>query len=295
MGRLDCWPSVWAAPEYLHLQPFLAASCFWGGILVFAVTVFVVAALQSRERERQKSMWPIYVMAAGMVVVGVGAAGFFWPQPSGPTLAENISKPDAPVNKSAAAILLDAALEQLPRISPADGIIYTFAIVRDKNGIQAYPSKYQLNPNAAIDWTPFFPDWPIWGISKWEITSTTTESVFEAVIPIKLIFKEMIPFTGQPVQIGEMITSTNGKQMKSGSVVATKEIEIRIGRIQPQTPYILYFVNRTEYLVDIDVPPEGRVENFKKSELDEQKFGMKLGRTTGLNLAASSNAAKVPR
>jgi hypothetical protein len=82
--------------------------------------------------------------------------------------------------------------------------------------------------------------------------------------------------------------------MRSGDVVETKDVEIRIGRIHPQTPYVLYFVNRTERLVEIDVPSEGRTENFNKPELNI-KFAMKLGRTSGLSLMASSNASKVPQ
>lgn len=30
-----------AAPEYFHLKPYFAAFCFWGGIIVFVVTVFI--------------------------------------------------------------------------------------------------------------------------------------------------------------------------------------------------------------------------------------------------------------
>jgi hypothetical protein len=101
-------------------------------------------------------------------------------------------------------------------------------------------------------------------------------------------------YAGEPVQIGTLVTSTNGKQMRSGDVVETKDVEIRIGRIHPQTPYVLYFVNRTERLVEIDVPSEGRTENFNKPELNI-KFAMKLGRTSGLSLMASSNASKVPQ
>jgi hypothetical protein len=236
---------------------------------------------------------PILVVCLGSSILVAGLVWLFRIESPSKLPPETLAIPAAAVPKLG--ILLDAALEMLPNISPADGVINTFAIMPDKNGIQAYPTKYQFGPNAAINWAPLFPDWPVFGISKWEITSTTSESVFEAVVPIKLIFREMVPHVaGQPVQIGEMITSTNGKQMKSGPVVATKDIEIRIGRIQPQTPYIFYFVNRTEYLVDIDVPQEGRVENFRKPELD-YKFGMKLGRTTGLSLIASANAAKVPQ
>jgi hypothetical protein len=72
--------AMMAAPEYLHLKPAIAATCFWGGLLVFVVTVFVLAALQSREREERKSMWPIVTMAAGMIIFGIGIAGYFWPQ-----------------------------------------------------------------------------------------------------------------------------------------------------------------------------------------------------------------------
>lgn len=72
--------AMMAAPEYLHLKPAFAATFFWGGILIFVVTVFAVAVLQSRERERRrKPMWPIIAMAVGVTIFGTGAAGYFWP------------------------------------------------------------------------------------------------------------------------------------------------------------------------------------------------------------------------
>src|SRR5574337_1720964 len=78
--------AMMAAPEYFHLKPHLAALCFWGGIIVFVVTVFIVAAVLGYEREeRRKAMWPIVAMAIGMMVFGVGAAGYFWPNASSET------------------------------------------------------------------------------------------------------------------------------------------------------------------------------------------------------------------
>ena len=72
--------AMMAAPEYFHLKPNLAALCFWGGIIVFAVTVFIVAVVSGYEREeRHKAMWPIVAMAIGMMIFCVGAAAYFWP------------------------------------------------------------------------------------------------------------------------------------------------------------------------------------------------------------------------
>jgi hypothetical protein len=87
--------AMMAAPEYLHLQLTLAPLCFWGGIIVFVVTVFIVAALLRREREeRHKAMWPIVVMALGMIIFGIGAAGYFWPSEiSGPQKVAEVTQP----------------------------------------------------------------------------------------------------------------------------------------------------------------------------------------------------------
>ena len=72
--------AMMAAPEYLHLKPVLAALIFWGGIGVFILTVIVVFALSAREQERRhKTMWPIFAMALGVIIFGVGAMAFFWP------------------------------------------------------------------------------------------------------------------------------------------------------------------------------------------------------------------------
>jgi hypothetical protein len=72
--------AMMAAPDYLKLQPFFAAPIFWGGIIVFALTIFVVIALSTHEQEKKhKPMWPIVTMAIGVLIFGVGAAGYFWP------------------------------------------------------------------------------------------------------------------------------------------------------------------------------------------------------------------------
>ena len=72
--------AMMAAPEYLKMQPSVAAMFFWAGIIVFVVTIFMVISLSVREQERRhKAMWPILTMAAGVLIFGVGAAGFFWP------------------------------------------------------------------------------------------------------------------------------------------------------------------------------------------------------------------------
>jgi hypothetical protein len=73
----------------------------------------------------------------------------------------------------------------------------------------------------------------------------------------------------------------------------TNQSAFKVGRVYPQTPYVIYFVNRTRYLVDIEVPSEGRVQDFSKTGADfETKLDMKLGRTTGLHLVPSPNATK---
>jgi hypothetical protein len=125
--------AMMAAPDYLHLKPVLAATCFWGGIIVFIATVFVVAALQSREREQgHKPMWPIFTMAAGMIVFGVGAAGYFWPaassdKPSAGAEVQNPKATDSPVAESSGL-----------RISISD-------VIFDPNGPTEYYVEFRLS------------------------------------------------------------------------------------------------------------------------------------------------------
>jgi hypothetical protein len=215
-------------------------------------------------------------------------------------LAKSAPSQDAPQPAlSKPGILLDIAFELLPRISPPDGTIQLFEIRQDQEGIQAFPIKYQFDPSATIDWQRVFPDWPSFGISKCEITSTTSESVFDAIIPVNLIFREMILDTPglPPVEVGGVLQSSlGGIQMRSGNVVMTQQSSFRVGRIYPQTPYVIYFVNRTKYLVDIQVPSEGKVQDFSKTGADfEAKLNMKLGRTIGLHLTPSSTALRSPQ
>ena len=40
--------AMMAAPVYLDLKPALAARLFWAGVIVFAVTIFIVMALSAR-------------------------------------------------------------------------------------------------------------------------------------------------------------------------------------------------------------------------------------------------------
>jgi hypothetical protein len=69
-----------AAPEYLHLGPTWSAVLFWGGIIVFLITIVVVGALSIHEqRKRRAVFWPVLLMSFGAVVFGVGAAWYLWP------------------------------------------------------------------------------------------------------------------------------------------------------------------------------------------------------------------------
>jgi hypothetical protein len=222
---------------------------------------------------------------------------------AGPTMLVIGAKPEVlasgPILATAApGILLDIAFEVLPRISPPDGTIHVFDIRQEQAGIHAALIEHQFNPSEMIDWKQRFPEWPIFGVSKGEIISTTNDSVFYAVIPINLIFREMIPDRPglPPVEIGGVLQATSGGvQMRSGRVMMTQQSSFRVGRIYPQTPYVIYFVNRTEYLVDIEVPSEGKVQDFSKIGADfETKLNMKLGRTTGMHLSPSPNAPKSP-
>jgi hypothetical protein len=256
-------------------------------------------------------MWPQYLMALAAVLFFVGLIGFLQlnvvpPKqretagnlPENPSVPEQSQPAAVPQQAPLPSILLDFANDVLPRVSPPDGTIHLFEIREEQAGIQAFLIEHQFSPSEVIDWQKRFPEWPIFGISKCEITSTTNESVFYAVIPINLKLREMIPDTpGLPaIEVGGMIQATTGGiQMRSGRVMMTQSAGFKVGRIYPQTPYVIYFVNRTKYLVDIEVPAEGKVQDFSQTGKDfEKKLNMKLGRTTGLYLPTSILAKSLP-
>jgi hypothetical protein len=213
----------------------------------------------------------------------------------GNSQAPEHNEPESPISKAILpSIELDFSNAILPRVSPPDGTLYLFEVQEKDADIQAVLVEHQFGPSEVIDWQKRFPEWPIFGISKCEITSTTNESVFYAVIPINLKFNEMIPDTPglPPVEVGGMVQAFTGGgiRMRSGRVMMTQSSTFQVGRIYPQTPHVIYFVNRTRYLVEIEVPTEGKVQDFSRKSADfEKKLNMKLGRTTGLYLPTSKS------
>jgi hypothetical protein len=173
--------AMMAAPEYLHLKPVLAAGCFWGGILVFVVTVFVVAALQSRERGEKKSMWPIFAMAAGMIVFGVGVAGFFWPDRGG---KEDEGKQEV----AAGELLLECQSAPLPEVGlPNQTMLFKIS-----------PFRFTELGSIGYGTTPSEPGKPIPWPSDWKnkaessarcrLTSYSKTPLFNVEIPFKITF-----------------------------------------------------------------------------------------------------------
>lgn len=73
--------AMMAAPEYLHLGPLASAVAFWGGLIVFFLTIIVVVAISLHEEGKRKAVFgPIIVMAIGALTFGAGAAWYFWPK-----------------------------------------------------------------------------------------------------------------------------------------------------------------------------------------------------------------------
>jgi hypothetical protein len=184
------------------LEPHLFESHPAMTALIYAVLVIVMLwgfgpAFLVAIRKLQggfKRMWPQYLMTLAAVLFFVGLIGFLQLNVAPQKQKENTESLPSTPTKSASSpmapgILLDAAFELLPRISPPDGIIHIFEISEEHAGIQASLIEHQFDPSATIDWRRRFPEWPIFGISKCEITSTTNESVFYAVVPINLIFR----------------------------------------------------------------------------------------------------------
>jgi len=72
--------AMMAAPEYVKLEPLAARLLFWGGIIVFLLTIIVVMVIWLHEAEKQKAvLGPILMMFFGALVFCGGAAWYFWP------------------------------------------------------------------------------------------------------------------------------------------------------------------------------------------------------------------------
>ena len=75
--------AMMAAPDYLHLNPIVAAVCFWGGLAVFAATLLTVVLLSSKEREsRRMSIGPVVLIGSGLLLFGSGVVWYFYPRGS---------------------------------------------------------------------------------------------------------------------------------------------------------------------------------------------------------------------
>jgi hypothetical protein len=186
--------AMMAAPEYLHLKPALAAWFFWGGNLVFVLTVFVVAALQSRDREQgRKSMWPIVVMAVGVIIFGVGAAWHFWPARGGEKETAEAGK--AAITKTNSS--LDGTL-RLECVSeefkfPADGKLLELIASDDAARTISFQShwlseySYKTKPDII----------PTRGgiIDRCRLTNFGQSPVFNVKISVKAQFSEHIPLS----------------------------------------------------------------------------------------------------
>jgi hypothetical protein len=298
-------------------QEFLASTGI--GPILFLVSVAIIVAsilfflcdliLHICKKMGVREKMALVAIGTVLIVIGsiIGLIGAFrtdvQESPSLPRATEPASSPPRAAETS---IIVDISHDMLPAVSPPDGIIQLFEIreagdgvtliTPDPDGINSRPIKYQFNPSSAIDWSKSFPEWPIFGVSKCEVTSTNGESVFEAIIPLHLVFQEMVPDTQQPSKVGDFIQSTgSGTQMRSGAVILTRDAAFSVGRINPQNPYVIYFVNRTKYLVTVQLPPTGITRDFSKSGQDfEQKIALKLGRMTGTYLPPSSSPSKSP-
>lgn len=78
--------AMMAAPEYFHLAPLASGLLFWGGIIVFVLTIAVVVFVSLHEEGRRKAvLGPIVTMAIGALIFCGGAAWYFWPHTEIPT------------------------------------------------------------------------------------------------------------------------------------------------------------------------------------------------------------------
>ena len=88
--------AMMAAPEYLKLDPPYSGFLFWGGLIIFFVTIIVVVALSLHDdRVKKKVVGPILTMALGTLILGGGIAWYFWPQTKALTQAAQSTEESA--------------------------------------------------------------------------------------------------------------------------------------------------------------------------------------------------------
>jgi len=278
-----------------------------GGLMVWGFGIPHAAVLLARWlRRNARRMWPQYLMLVCGIGFFVGLVAFLQINAPGDRVAPSGEEPQSKKTETSAAlpsqpsehiISLDMAGGMLPRTSPPDGILHLFEVRDEQDELEASRIDYQLGPSALIDWKRVLPDWPIFGVSKGEITSATNDAVFYATIALNLSFREMVPETpGLPAKVGDVIQSTTGGgQTRSGPVIKKLQRSLGIDKVYPQTPYVIYFVNRTKYLVEIEVSPEGKTANFNKAgDAFEEKLRIKLQRETTTSLVPSRDMIKSP-
>ncbi|HMA73038.1 MAG TPA: hypothetical protein VKP67_16385 [Xanthobacteraceae bacterium] len=112
--------AMMAAPEYLHLGPTWSAILFWGGIIVFLMTIVVVGALSLHEQKRRRAvLGPVFLMSLGIVIFGIGAAWYFQPtkaQQSGELQSAELAPFDNFVQ-------INCEIAQLPTVLPQNKML----------------------------------------------------------------------------------------------------------------------------------------------------------------------------
>ena len=135
-----------AAPEYLHLASLWSAILFWGGIIIFLMTVIVVGALSLHDRKKRRTvLGPVFLMSLGTVILGIGAAWYFWP--AGEQTDELQGHAPSPLDN---VVQIDCEPAQFPAVLPPNRLL-DFQLAYP--GVVAGGSfaSYTLPPGSRID------------------------------------------------------------------------------------------------------------------------------------------------
>jgi hypothetical protein len=292
------------------LEPHFSGSHIVLTVVIYAVFILSTALgllpplvrliFQKQRTQGLRYMWPQYFMTFGCVLFFVGLVAFLQfnvvppkqkERDTASPAAKATEHPNVSPTPPRLGALVDFSSNGLPSVAPSDGVIQMFEIREDIDGflvthlekgdVHALPIKYQFGPNEIIDWRKTLHEWPIFGVAKCELTSITNEPIFDAVITLRMTFHEMVPHAGEVVEIGTVIQAVAGVagQKKSGPVVFKKDARFDVGKISAQSPYVIYFVNRTHYLVKFEVPSTAISRDFSKpaSEMN-QEILLKPGR-----------------
>ena len=189
-------------------------------------------------------MWPIVVMAAGVAVFGIGAAGYFWPASrSEGHLAENESSPEKSAQVSTGELLLECQQAALP----------TVGLPKQNSLTVVNPFRFDKEGTIGISGLVTEPGQPIALPEEWKnktassarcrLTNYGKNTLFNVEVPIRITFKRIKRGDAPGNAIAE-------------EIINVAEIQLPITKIEPgsDATYTFYIHNQGRDVVEPHFP-----------------------------------------